>query len=321
MKFSVDCMSGQYIQQLVVMAITHYVYLNFKTHLRMTKHLIFIYIFLFINHVLYSQEIRITEKTEVYKSVDAIDLTVDIFTPEDQQEKRNAIIFFHGGGWVFGHAGEFHGACKRYAEKGFVTFSFEYRLSINEDESYPHPSITPYECVMDARSAVRWVRKNADRFNINPDMVAVGGQSVGGQLTLMTALGDSINEATDDLAIDPTPNLMLLYSSTVNTMEAWCDRIFGEGDPRIWDISPYHNVRPEMPPAIEFHGLDDNIVKFWTVRLFENRAKANGNVFETLTFEGRGHYLGEGNEKYSRLFDEEIIERTDEFLSRYGFMK
>ncbi|MEQ8552006.1 MAG: alpha/beta hydrolase [Cyclobacteriaceae bacterium] len=287
----------------------------------MSKYLSFISIISLFGNTVQSQEISITRTTEVYKTVDTMDLTIDIFMPENSQEPRNAIVFFHGGGWVYGHAGEFHGACKRYAEKGFVTFSVEYRLSINQDGSYPHPDITPYECVLDTRSAVRWVKQNAKRFNINPDKVAVGGQSVGGQLTLMTALADSINELSDDLAIDPTPNLMLLYSSTVNTMEAWCDRIFGEGDPRIWDISPYHNARPGMPPAIAFHGLDDNIVKFWTVRLFENRTKSYGNEFETVTYEGRGHYLGEGNEKYSRLFDEEILERTDAFLRKHGFMK
>ena len=282
--------------------------------------LLYISLILFVSQSIQAQS-SYSHTTQVYKVIDTLELTIDVFEPDTDEKSRNAIIFFHGGGWVFGHAGEFHGACKRYAEKGFVTFSVEYQLSINDDESYPHPNITPYECVLDTRSAVRWVRKNAERFNINPDMIAVGGQSVGGQLTLMTALADSINEETDDLSVDPTPNLMLLYSSTVNTMEAWCDRIFGEGDPRIWEISPHHNVRSGMPPAIEFHGLDDNIVKFWTVRQFEKKTKSYGNEFEVVTYEGRGHYLGEGNEKYSRLFDEEIMERTDEFLAKYNFMK
>jgi len=42
--------------------------------------------------------------------------------------------------------------------KGFVTFSFQYRLSGNEDGSYPHPDITPVESTKDARSAIRWSR-------------------------------------------------------------------------------------------------------------------------------------------------------------------
>ncbi len=269
-----------------------------------------------------AQVYSVDQKQEIYKIIDTTRLFVDIFVPDKRSDApRNAIVFFHGGGWVFGHPGEFHGACKRYAEKGFVTFSFEYRLSMKPDGTYPHPEITPVECVKDTRSAMRWVRQNARRFNINPDMIAVGGQSVGGQLTLMTELGDDINEDTDDLSISPRPNLMLLYSSTVNTMEAWCDMILGDKRKMIWDISPHHNIRAGMPPAIEFHGRDDHTVKLYTVRLYEQKTKEYGNIFEVVTYEGRQHYLGEGNEKYSRLFDEEILERTDKFLVKYGFME
>jgi acetyl esterase len=269
----------------------------------------------------YSQTTGVTESQEVYKRIDTTALSVDVFTPAGSSTSpRQAIVFFHGGGWAFGNAGEFHGACRRYAEKGFVTFSFEYRLSVNADESWPNPNVTPVECVKDARSAVRWVRENAKRLNINPDMIAVGGQSVGGQLTLMTALGDTINEASDNLAISPRPTVMLLYSSTVNTIEAWCDLMLGEKRHMIWAISPRHNIRPGMPPAIEFHGLDDTTVHFWTVNAFKRATEDQGNEFEVVTYEGRKHYLGEGNEKYSTLFDEEIMERTDQFLAKHGFV-
>ncbi|CAD5277013.1 conserved exported hypothetical protein [Imperialibacter sp. EC-SDR9] len=287
----------------------------------MSRKLNILFLLLCLHCTGYSQPAGVTEKQEVFKRIDATALTVDIFTPDGASSSpRQAIIFFHGGGWAFGHPKEFHGACRRYAEKGFVTFSFEYRLSINADESWPNPNITPVECVKDARSAVRWVRENAKRLNINPDMIAVGGQSVGGQLTLMTALADTINEASDNLAISPRPTLMLLYSSTVNTMEAWCDLMLGEKRHMIWAISPRHNIRPGMPPAIEFHGLDDTTVDFWTVNMFKRETEAQGNEFEVVTYEGRKHYLGEGNEKYSTLFDEEIMERTDQFLEKHGFV-
>ena len=46
-----------------------------------------------------------------------------------------------------------------------------------------------------------------------------------------------------------------------------------------------------------------------------------GNHYELITYQGRKHYLGEGNEKYARYFDEEILERTDEFLTRFGIME
>jgi acetyl esterase len=147
----------------------------------MSRKLTIVLLLLCLHCTGYAQSTGVSESQEVYKRIDTTALSVDVFTPAGSSTSpRQAIVFFHGGGWAFGNAGEFHGACRRYAEKGFVTFSFEYRLSVNADESWPNPNITPVECVKDARSAVRWVRENAKRLNINSDMIAVGGQSVGG---------------------------------------------------------------------------------------------------------------------------------------------
>jgi acetyl esterase len=57
-----------------------------------------------------------------------------------------------------------------------------------EDGSYPHPDISPVECVMDARSALRWMKENADSLHIDPKKIAAAGQSAGGQLALSTGL-------------------------------------------------------------------------------------------------------------------------------------
>ena len=73
------------------------------------------------------------------------ELAVDMFYSEASQNSDNnsALAFFHGGGWVFGAPSEFFEACHRYAGKGYVTFSFQYRLSRNNDGTYPHPVISP----------------------------------------------------------------------------------------------------------------------------------------------------------------------------------
>src|SRR5210317_2635556 len=161
----------------------------------------------------FAQESAAHHEKLVYKVIAGHELTVDMFYTEASQKSKNhpAIALFHGGGWVFGAPSEFFEACRRYAKKGYVTFSFQYRLSKNTDGSYPHPEISPIESVKDARSAIRWLRANADSLNIDPDKIVVGGQSAGGQLALSTALLDSINESTDDLDISPKPNAVLLF--------------------------------------------------------------------------------------------------------------
>jgi len=62
------------------------------------------------------------------------------------------------------------------------------------------------------------------------------------------------------------------------------------------------------------------MVPFWVVNSFKEKTTSLGNYFELIAIEGRKHYLGEGNEKYATYFDEEILEKTDEFLRRFGFL-
>ena len=271
-----------------------------------------------------AQEVEILKKELVYKQVDNQELSVDVFYPKEDKKDQPlpAIAFFHGGGWVFGSPEEFHGACERYAKKGFVTFSFQYRLSINEDGTYPNPDISPIESVKDARTAIRWLREHASELNIDPNKIIVSGQSAGGQLALSTVLMDNINEQSDDSDVSPEPNALLLYSSCVNTMEAWIDYIMSDRRDQIWSISPYHNLKPGMPPILAFHGEADCMVLFYTIQFFSTKMKDLGNSYELVTLPGRDHYLGENADpKYARYFDEEILEKTDAFLEQLGYME
>ncbi len=75
---------------------------------------------------------RVIHMQEVYKTVDTTKLKIDIFYTHQSFERENntAIVFFHGGGWAFGTPSEFFTTCERYATMGIVTFSVDYRLSI-----------------------------------------------------------------------------------------------------------------------------------------------------------------------------------------------
>ena len=264
---------------------------------------------------------KVIHTREVYKIIDSLKLTIDVFHTNQSYEHGNntAIVFFHGGGWAFGTPGEFFTTCQRYAEMGIVTFSVEYRLSIDNGVT-PSKTISPIESVMDARSAMRWVRENAAKFHLDKNKIVVAGQSAGGQLALSTAMIDEYNEKTDDPAVSSSPNAILLFSSCVNTVEGWCDYLLAERRSKIWSISPFHHIRKGLPPMIEFHGTDDEQVPKWTLQFFENAMKKDGNEFELHMFEGRKHYLGGENPKYSRYYDEDILNITDDFLRRHKLL-
>jgi acetyl esterase len=258
---------------------------------------------------------------EVYKTVDTFKLKVDIFYTGQSFERENntAIVFFHGGGWAYGTPGEFFTTCERYAKKGIVTFSVDYRLSI-ENGITPSKTISPIESLMDAKSAMRWVRENSGKFHIDRNKIVAAGQSAGGHLALCTAMIDDYNEKSDNLSISCSPNAVLLFSACVNAVEGWCDRLLADRRDKIWSISPAHNVKKGLPPMIEFHGTDDEQVPKWTVQFFENAMEKEDNYFELHMYEGRKHYLGEGNPKYTRYYDEDILNVTDDFLRKFNLL-
>lgn len=264
---------------------------------------------------------QVTHVQEVYKTTDSLKLKIDIFYTDQSYEKENntAIVFFHGGGWAYGTPSEFFSTCERYARMGIVTFSVEYRLSI-ENGITPHKTISPIESVMDAKSAMRWVRANAVRLHIDKNKIVAAGQSAGGHLALSTAMIDDYNEKTDDLSISCRPDAVMLFSGCVNAVEGWCDRLLGDRRNKIWSISPAHHMKKGLPPMIEFHGADDEQVPKWTVQFFESAMKKEGNYFELHIYEGRKHYLGDGNSKYSRYYDDDILKVADDFLRKFKLL-
>ena len=82
-----------------------------------------------------------------------------------------------------------------------------------------------------------------------------------------------------------------------------------------WQISPSapHGI-------IAFHSIDDEMNLYYITELFEEKMHKHDYQFELISLKGRKHDLGEGNEKYSGIFDKGILERTDEFLKRFDFM-
>jgi len=65
---------------------------------------------------------------------------------------------------------------------------------------------------MDAKSAMRFIRKHADEFQIDPDKIIASGGSAGGHLAAATALIDGYNDPSDDLSISSKPSALVLLT-------------------------------------------------------------------------------------------------------------
>ena len=234
--------------------------------------------------ILSSFEKEITLKQSfIYKEVDTKDLKLDAFFPTQSLNKSPCLIFIHGGGWKGGTTKTSLKWCRYLSELGFVTFSVDYRLS-NENKS-----IKPSTCLEDVKSAVRWVRSNAERFNIDTTRIAYAGTSAGGHLAAACATIEGFNSTADDLSITCKPSLLLLHAPVIDNGPR------GYGYDRVkefWeDFSPVHNLHNQLPPTCMLLGDKDPLIPFESAIKVAEAVKNSGSDIEFYVFEGKGHGL------------------------------
>jgi acetyl esterase/lipase len=246
-----------------------------------------------------------------YKTVDGVSLDLHLFLPDSLQFKgrRPVYIYFHGGSWSEGKPDWGFESCESYMTKGWIGVAVEYRTVSR------HNSL-PFESVMDARSAVRWLRKHADQFNIDTTKIVAAGNSAGGHLVLATALATNWNEDSDDLMFSPIPNLMLVnsgvYDLTIDNTK-WIARKLDDKQ-LVMEISPNHFDKSNMPPLLAIHGADDTNCPSWTAEEFKKAMQATDPGFEIHFLQGAGHFIW-----YDPRFTEQISTLRSEFLLKHGF--
>jgi acetyl esterase/lipase len=247
---------------------------------------------------------------KIYKTINDITLDAHIYSPPDLKlgDKRAAIIFFHGGGWNEGKPQWHWGVCPYFAAKGLVTISIEYRLTDTHN-------VTPLEAMADAKSAIRWVRQNAEELGIDPNRIVASGNSAGGHLAAVTAILKGFDEPDENMNINSTPNALILFSSVVNVnVDSWFKGLLKEKvNPEA--CSPVHHVRSGLPPTIIFHSVKDKTVPFWTVKDFAEKMKKAGNCCELHSYNAGGHFFMKNDKIH-----EEVMAIIENFFASLGYL-
>ena len=219
----------------------------------------------------------------VYKTCGNVDLKLHIFEPDSHQEtdQAPAIVFFFGGGWKGGTPKQFYEQANFLADAGMVAISAEYRVKSRN-------KTTPFECVADGKSAIRWVRQHAEELGVDPDRIVASGGSAGGHVAACTGVFLGQEEAGEESPISSVPNAMILFNPVLDTTEQG----FGlkqVGEDRKTEISPCHNVRSNIVPTLIFHGSSDTTVPIENAERFTRLMKEAGNECQLETYPGYGH--------------------------------
>ena len=129
------------------------------------------------------------------RDLDAGGIPARVYRPTDQPN-LGLLVYFHGGGWVLGNLDGHDDVCRRLAAaSGHAVLSVDYRLAPE------HPFPAPVE---DAVTATRWAHSNAASLGCTQDMIAVGGDSAGGNLAAVVA----------NMAPVPLKHQLLIYPVT-----------------------------------------------------------------------------------------------------------
>src|SRR5262245_35399057 len=117
---------------------------------------------------------------EAQGSAGAIPLRLYRGQGADSGTLQPALVYFHGGGWVIGDLESHDQVCRALANATpCIVVSVDYRLA--PEHKFP-------AAAEDAIAATRWIAANAAKLGIDPNRLAVGGDSAGGNLAAVVSI-------------------------------------------------------------------------------------------------------------------------------------
>lgn len=214
----------------------------------------------------------------VYATPNDHELHLKLFLPASAEESdedvalRPAVVMFHGGGWIAGTRQQMTWYGREFAKQGYVAASISYRMM---------PRFRFPEPVYDAKAAVRWMRKNAQKYHIDTDRIAALGHSAGGHLSMMLgttpkneefAGKENLGPSSDvqavisvygavDLRPYASPNSWIRVGGIAKQMmDYFVEEIEDKSLDPLKSASPVSYITKDTAPTFFIHGAEDNVV-------------------------------------------------------------
>lgn len=199
-----------------------------------------------------------------YKQVGDTALLLDLYLPRSAKPTP-LVVWIHGGGWRAGSKN--HCPITWMTDHGYAVASIGYRLS--------DQAIFPAQ-IHDCKSAVRALRAKADKYNINPDKIAVAGSSAGGHLSALIGTSGGVSDLADpndkfntsdavQAVIDIYgPANMITITQNSRGAGGPVEQLFGgpvrDNKQAALQASPVTHIDAKDPPTFIIHGEDDRLV-------------------------------------------------------------
>ncbi len=234
----------------------------------------------------------------VFRKLPDCEVKCDVYQPESDVALP-AIIMIHGGAWRHGSKLAMVRHARRVARVGYVVVSINYRLA----PKYPWPAQ-----IDDCQYAVRWLKKNAQTYNVDAERIGVFGYSAGGHLAALlgTVSGEGDPPIDESLSVDDeelegfSPAVRAVAVGGAPCEFSWLDEEsevlkYWMGGSRkslpekYRRASPIEYVTADDAPFFIFHGTADMLVPVQSPKDFHQALKARGVASTLLTVDGAGH--------------------------------
>jgi acetyl esterase/lipase len=248
-------------------------------------------------------------------------LKLDVIRPKlESNQARPCIVWIHGGGWQGGNKNSGTQRLAGLVSSGeYVGVSVGYRLT--DEGSWPAQ-------IHDCKAAIRWVRANSTKYNIDPDKIGVWGASAGGHLVSLLGTSGDVAELEGE---NGTPGVSSRVACVVDFCGPSDFLAFGKSNPRLNDpgspvfkllggplaekqdaarqASPVTYVSKDDPPFLIMHGTADNTVHIRQAELLSAKAKDAGMNVTFVKIEGGGHGFGgeEVNARVKAFFEKHLL--------------
>ncbi|MEO1994684.1 MAG: prolyl oligopeptidase family serine peptidase [Planctomycetaceae bacterium] len=251
------------------------------------------------------------EPDVVYVHKDGLALTMDIYRPKSEANGA-AVLFMVSGGWYsrWAPVEQTRPLLQPYLDQGFTVMAVRHGSS---------PRYTIPEAVADVQRAVRFVRKHATRFGVDPERLGVLGMSAGGHLALMLGTtGDHKFTKTNDglsgvscrvaavVALVPPTDLRVVVWDAPESLPAYRNfPALNLSLDKAEQNSPLVHVTQDDAPALVIMGGKDNLVPAKHGHWIDEAFKKKGVSHKLIVFPNAGHGLA-GAENRATLVREAV---------------